>query len=197
MDSIDVDFAQSLVQLQGMGDMKVAFLPGSLVYVARDKLAEQALALETDYILWLDSDMVFGPELLHDLMRADRDFVTGLYFRRRPPFTPVLYSKIRYGMTPEEFVHEEYEDYPKDSVFEIDACGFGAVLMKTSIIRDVQREFGYLFAPMKGFGEDISFCIRAKQCGYKLFCDSSVKLGHVTRSVANEETYLQLKERQS
>jgi len=198
MDTIDVDFAQSLVQLHTAdigGPANIAFLPGSLIYVARDMLADQALAIDAEYMLWLDSDIVFGPELLHDLMAAKKDFITGLYFKRRPPFNPVLYKKVRYGQEPSEFEAVNYDDYPVDSIFEIDACGFGAVLMKTQMIRDVRERYHHAFAPMQGFGEDISFCIRARQVGHTLHCDSRIKLGHVTRSVSNEETFLALKAR--
>lgn len=195
MDMIDTDFAQSLVQLQPAGEMQIAFLPGSLVYVAREMLAEQALKLKADYVLWLDSDMVFNPGLLEDLLAHDKDIVCGLYFRRRPPFTPVIYSEIKYGTEISDYKHQEYLDYPLNSLFEVQACGFGAVLMKTEVIQKVQERYGATFEPMRGFGEDLSFCIRARQCGYKIWCDSKIKIGHVTRSLANEETYLALKSR--
>lgn len=195
MDHIDVDFAQSLVQLHPVGEVHTEFLPGSLIYVAREQLAAQALTMGADYILWLDSDVTFDPEILADLMALDKDFATGLYFRRRPPFSPTIFSEVRYGETAEEYKAVNYDDYPLDSLFEIDACGFGAVLMKTQVMRDVLDRYHMGFTPMRGFGEDISFCIRAKQCGYKLWCDSRIKLGHVTRSVSNEETYLALKAR--
>lgn len=195
MDNIDVDFAQSLVQIHPVGEVQIAFLPGSLVYVAREKLAEVAITMKADYVLWLDSDMIFNPEILADLMSDDKDCVSGLCFRRRPPFTPAIYKKIRYGTERGDYENEEYLDYPLDSLFEVDACGFGAVLVKTEVIKKVQETFGATFEPMRGYGEDISFCIRAKQCGYKVWCDSRVKLGHVTRSVSNEETYLALRQR--
>lgn len=197
-DHVDVDFAQSLVSLDTAdigGKVSIAFLPGSLIYVARDMLADQAIAMDADYVLWLDSDVVFTPDLLHNLLAHDVDFVTGMYFERRPPFGPVLYKKIRYGETPAEYEAEKYLDYPQKELFEIDACGFGAVLVRTQVIKDVRERYYHAFAPQQGFGEDISFCIRAKNVGYKLWCDSSIQLGHVTRSVSNEETYLALKER--
>ena len=39
------------------------------------------------------------------------------------------------------------------------------------------------------FGEDISFCIRARELGYKLICDPRIKVSHIGRSVINETTY--------
>lgn len=193
LDHVDADFVQSLVQMNKVDDTQIDLLTGSLVYVSRERLADLAIAKKADYVLWLDSDMVFSPELLQDLIDSNKDMVAGLCFRRRPPFTPVIYKKIRFGQTPEEHVNEEYLDYPKNSLFEVDGVGFGAVLVRTDVIRAVKERYGNAFEPMKGYGEDLTFCIRARMCGYQIWCNSSVKLGHVTRTLANEDTYLRLR----
>jgi hypothetical protein len=39
-----------------------------------------------------------------------------------------------------------------------------------------------------GFGEDISFCLRVKELGKKMYCDSSVKMGHVGQFVYDEDS---------
>jgi GT2 family glycosyltransferase len=195
MDSIDADFVQCLVNMNKIDDTEIHFSTGSLVYVSRERLAQKAIAMNFDYVLWLDSDMIFNPELLADMMDNKKEFLAGLCFRRRPPFTPVIYSKIRYGATSEEYVNEEYLDYPMNSVFEVDGTGFGAVLLKTDVLKEVYKKYKTCFEPMRGYGEDLSFCIRARQCGFKIWCDSKVKIGHVTKSLANEESYLALKAR--
>ena len=40
-----------------------------------------------------------------------------------------------------------------------------------------------MFAPINGVGEDLSFCWRARQCGYKIWCDPSIALGHEIRTI--------------
>lgn len=57
-------FTQSLAMLRRADNTQVGFEVGSLVYVARNNLAEAAIKCEADYVLWLDSDMVFTPDLL-------------------------------------------------------------------------------------------------------------------------------------
>ena len=42
---------------------------------------------------------------------------------------------------------------------------------------------GRMFDPMDGFGEDVSFCWRARQCGYDIWADSSIEFGHVGQCV--------------
>ena len=43
--------------------------------------------------------------------------------------------------------------------------------------------------PQAGFGEDIAFCMRAKELGAELWCDSTIKCGHVGMAVYTEDTF--------
>ena len=61
--------------------------------------------------------------------------------------------------------------------------------MKTDIIRDVFKKFGRLFSPIGEVGEDLSFCWRARQCGYKLIADPEIPLGHVAHTMVTKEFY--------
>lgn len=192
MDTLETEFVRSLLALKLDADIRMDLEAGSLVYNSRENLAMRAIRSESDYILWLDSDMVFEPNLLADLLRSAQenklDFVSGLYFKRRPPYGACIFKKIRMGL-PDESIAVDFDDYPKDSLFEIDACGFGAVLMSTKLADDVYKNYRTGFIPLYGYGEDISFCIRAKKLGYKLYCDSRVKCSHLTRTVIDETTF--------
>ena len=88
---------------------------------------------------------------------------------------------------------ENYEDPPQDELFEVAGCGFGCVLMKTDLIRQVYKKFGRLFSPIGEVGEDLSFCWRARQCGYKLICDPTIELGHVAHTMVTKSFYLNYK----
>ena len=93
MDQIPARFAQSLVMLQSNEQTVVCFQIGSLVYHSRNDLAKRAIEMDADFIFWLDSDMVFAPDVLERLLKhfenPDVDMVTGVYFRRVAPFSPV------------------------------------------------------------------------------------------------------------
>lgn len=66
--------------------------------------------------------------------------------------------------------------------------------MTTDLIKRVADKFGLPFAPMLGFGEDLSFCGRVSQVGGKMFVDSSIKMGHVGLGTITEATYLSQRE---
>lgn len=193
MDQVPAPFAQSLSMIRkGENDCAVAFQMGSLIYTSRNNLAVSAFKMEADYVLWLDSDMVFEQDMLLKMLdvmkKNDIDFLTGLYFRRVVPFSPVLFKTLEVIPDQDGCEWSDFEEIPNE-LFEVAGCGFGAVLIKTDVLFDVQSKYGTMFAPFSGMGEDISFCWRARQMGYKIICDPSIKCGHVGYSVITEKFY--------
>ena len=193
MDQVPAPFAQSLAMIRKPeGDeVACAFQMGSLIYTSRNNLALQAMKTEFDYVFWLDSDMVFDQNILINLKKLmdekDLDMVSGLYFRRVPPFTPVLFDQLDIK---EDGTCEwtDWKDVP-EGLFKIGGCGFGCVLMKTDVAFEVQAKFGAMFNPISNMGEDLSFCWRARQCGFNIWCDPSQKRGHVGYAIINDKFY--------
>lgn len=183
MDMVSARFAQSLTTLKKADHCVVSFLIGSLIYDSRNKLAGYAIQMEADYILWLDSDMVFPPDTLERMLKTmeehdEIDILCGLYFRRSTPFTPVLFEKLELVDGIVEF--KDAENVP-DELFEVPGCGFGCVLMKTDCLFDIAGKsgMGNWFTPQANCGEDVAFCLRAREEGYRIFCDPTIDLGHM------------------
>ena len=196
MDMLSTDFCRSCVGLQLSGEVQWTFSQGSLVYDGRNLLSETAIRDGFDRVLWLDSDMVFDPFLFRRLsehLDLGREMITGIYVSRKAPIRPVLYKSIRRdpaenGFTP---VAETWYDYPRDDLFRVAGCGFGAVMMTTELLKAVRDRYGLPFSPMPGFGEDLSFCLRVEELGREIWCDSSIKLGHAGSAVFTEEMLAQ------
>lgn len=190
MDQVPAPFCQSLAQIQKTGECVLAMKSGSLIYTSRNDLATQAIQIDADYVMWFDSDMVFKPDtmvrMLDTMQKNDIDILTGLYFRRVPPYSPVLFDKLE--MRGEACLWSEFQTIP-EGLFEVGGCGFGCVLMKTDVFFDVQSRFGNMFAPIANTGEDLAFCWRARKCGYKIVCDPSVICGHVGYSVVDDQFF--------
>lgn len=192
MDSVPAVFAQSLAMLKKVGNCAVAFQVGSLVYESRNDLAKYAVQSEADYVLWLDSDMMFEPELLEKMMATlqehDLDILTGIYYRRRHPFSPVLMKKL--SIAENNFCeYENFNAYPEDGIFEVEGIGFGCVLMKSDVLMDIKATYNDWFSPFGRVGEDLSFCWRARQTGHKIFADPSIQLGHCGQQIITKEFY--------
>lgn len=197
MDMIDTAFVQSLMGLDLAEEVRIKFLPGSLVYDSRNQLTEIARASECEYIFFLDSDMTFKGDilkrLLEDAEKENLDIVTGLAFTRRLPIRTAIFKKCEYSVDKDGQLFpdaENYNDYPKDSLFPIQACGMACCLIRMSMVDKVLHKFGLPFSPAQGWGEDLSFCIRARELGAKIYCDSRVKVGHIGKMVVDEEMFL-------
>lgn len=188
MDTVPVAFAHSLASLRRVGECRLFMKAGSLIYTSRNSLATTAIEDEDDFVLWLDSDMVFKADtlvrMMDTLQKHDLDMLTGLYFRRVAPYTPVLFDRLDIKKD-DTCDFTEFKEIP-DKLFEVGGCGFGCVLMRTDVFFDVQSRFGNMFAPIGNNGEDAAFCWRARQCGFKIWCDPTVICGHVATTVIDD-----------
>ena len=181
MDTVPVGFMRSVISLKMCGEVQFTFAQGSLIYDARNKLANIAIDGGFDRMLWLDSDMEFGPDTfryLNEDLDQGLDFVTGLYFTRKVPIKPVAYSAV-YADSNGVPHADEIREWPNDRLFEIKACGFGMVLCTVDLMKRIRDKYHLPFSPAYGFGEDLSFCLRANQLGAKMYCDPRMPIGHI------------------
>lgn len=188
MDQVAAQFAHSLASLNKVGECEIDMIIGSLIYEARNDIVKQAIKKDVDYVMWFDSDMLFPADTLERMikhMEDGKDIVTGIYFRRRAPFTPVLFSKLDLA----NGKCEGCEDYPEDAPFEVDGCGFGCVIVRKTVLLDMMLNYRTWFNPEYGCGEDLAFCRRAKELGYKIWADPSIKCGHVGQVIVDEKVY--------
>ena len=117
-----------------------------LVPFARERLADSALELGCDYLFMIDDDMLAPPDLFYRLAANDKDICAALAFTRNPNHFPVVYQTVEgfdpsvqqgYGFT------KEVRNYPREQLFECDAVGFGAVLIKTEVFQGKHRNRGF------------------------------------------------------
>ena len=192
MDMVHTLFYASSIALRKPEGTEVAIASCSLVYEARHTLAMKAINEGFDRVLWLDSDMNFGPDLMERLS-ADLDqgleCVSAVYFSRKKPVIPIVYEicrprKKKNGETVPWL--ESFREIP-DGLFEIEGCGFGAVMMTTDLIRSA----GALpFYPTDGFGEDLTFCRKVRAAGKKLYCDGRIEAEHIGQAIVNKKTWM-------
>lgn len=184
MDEVAAGFAQSLAMLQkGGNETAIMFQVGSLVYEARNKLAKQAIEMGAEWTMWFDSDMIFQPDTMIRLLKHDAPFISGAYFRRSPPYHLVAFDEC-------DTENRKWSDLklPKETV-SCGGVGFGCVLVKTEVLLSVAAKYKTWFEPMNGFGEDLSFCWRARECGYDILLDPTITCGHIGKIVVNEDFY--------
>lgn len=194
MDTNPVGFTHSLAVVNKPQGCVLSMLSGSLVYESRNNLCKQALNIGADYIMWFDSDMIFPQDTIEKMvkhMENGLEIVSGLYFRRAKPYTPVIFKS--YTEMEDRIQWEDYNDYPNE-LFEIAGCGFGCVMVKTEILLDLALSYRNWFMPYKNSGEDMSFCFRARELGHKIYCDPTIKCGHTAYTTIDESIFKALGE---
>lgn len=160
---------------------------------ARNALAREAQKRECEYtgerfthLLWLDDDHVFNPDMAVYLAEhSDKDMVSALYYKRTENPVPVVYTRQGADLD-DEFCHNPII-IPPNTLFECDAAGFGAMLMRRDVLDRVPEPW---FTLDYRAGEDVAFCVQAKKHGIKIWCDARYKLGHIgDPQIITESTY--------
>ena len=183
-------FMESLVRtIPGLfkeHDAHLFFRTGTLVSHVRNELLKDAHRSDFDAMLWIDSDVRFDPEDVARLVAqaADDTIVTGLYFTGDPPYTPNAYMRSETG------AYRRLAELP-GIPFEVDACGFGFLVMGRKAIYGAGDDpFNEMSVNGFHLGEDLSFCTRAKERGVKIYCDPTIKVGHLRLGEINESNWL-------
>lgn len=162
---------------------------------AREKLAESALREKFDFLLMMDNDMLYPIDFIECMLldmetHPEMDVLAPLAFMRNKPYFAVMY------MTHEGYDHQTHQpyfisqfvkNYPKNKLVECDAVGFGAVLIRTSLLRKMKPPY---FMSTAGSGEDIWFCHNAKKTAdARIFMDTRIKLTHLGTPIMIDEEY--------
>jgi glycosyltransferase involved in cell wall biosynthesis len=181
-----------------------------LVFQRNDCIAR----MDGDWILFIDSDMVWQPSDIKTIVETrdkfDLDIVGGLCFQRGSPHQPTLYVEGNKAAMPEVDANWSgytfMEDWPEDTAVEVDATGMAFYLVHKRVFdRILRQNTGEGFPPLEVrnamapppfflwdgvLGEDFRFCRDAKAAGCQIFVDTAVKIGHVGQQVITEETFL-------
>jgi GT2 family glycosyltransferase len=188
-DQVFSEFALSLRLLRFPQNCQVLYALSKTVGidVARNEIIEKAPA-DADYVLFLDSDVLVPPDAVLKLMSHGKDIVSGLYFSSNPPFYPHAYKSDGKGK------YDHIFDYPKDSLLEVDAVGAGALLVRKAVFDKIGAPYFQHAVQKTDMGEDFYFCKKARESGFKVFCDTSVKCTHMGVSMIGENAWDSVKD---
>ena len=178
-------FVQSLMSLKYPPDTEIAFslVLGRQLPFARNQIVSEALANGSDYLLFLDADMVFPNDLLTRLFENKKDICNALAFRRISPFYPCVF-----------FWDEKNQCYntadystSKDKLMKVDATGMPAILINTEVFKKMKKPHYYYRDNL--FSSDLTFCENARKLGYEIWIDTSLKIGHLGEQLVIDESF--------
>ena len=160
----------------------------------RNLLVEDFLATDGQWLLMVDTDMVFTHTAVEDLMRNDARVVGGLCFGVNKEF----------GQFPSMYQNQDglpvvMLDYPQGSV-EVDATGAAFLLTHRTVFENHRRNHIHTWFhrreipptnnhPGGILGEDLSWCWWLRENDVKIIVDTTVEIGHMKLSTVGTRSY--------
>lgn len=171
-------FSKSLLYLQKPPNWNLIESGRCIVDQARNQIADMALKLGIDYVLMIDDDHTFPPDMLYRLLSYEKDVVAALGFRRAEPFGPCVFSWETDPGNGNLMVMDR-PDLIRKGLQKVDAVGFGAVLIKMSVFQKLQPEKPGQWFKFDEVGEDLHFCHLCAQAGVEIWCDTDLVIPHI------------------
>ena len=138
----------------------------------------------------MDTDQVYPFETIPRLLSHNKDIVAAKVHRRYPLFDPIMYRG-----TISNFTSVLDEEWIGADIVEVDATGTGCVLFDLKVFENIDYPWfqEIIGEDGKPIGEDINFYSKAKEAGYQVFVDPSLKVGHLSTLEITEEMYFLFK----
>lgn len=186
------DFIDTFNRLEKPPGTLIIHEKGHHISRARNDAVQDFLETDRKYLMFIDDDLIFiRTDLIYRLLDWDKDLTSGLYYNRRPPFHPLMLFKEGNTLG-YKYMHE---DYPRDQLIEVDGCGAGLLLIKREVFNHVGPPWFQVhdeWQPNKRvvWGEDIEFCVKAKQAGLKIYVDTGAIALHIAQIPIGPEPLL-------
>lgn len=168
------DFTKAMVDVVKPNGTKIVWAYGSLQSTACNNIVDN---FEGDWLWIMGDDHVFRPDMLLRLLDHDVDIVVPLCVQKHPPFLPVVHESLepsgRFNMI-------DLTKHKEEKLVEVYAAGSAGMLIKRHVLEAMEKpifEFGRI--GQENVGEDLLFCHKAQEAGFKVHCDLSLKLGHL------------------
>ena len=190
---IHARFLDSMLELIARSSGKFGIRPtaietGPLLSRARNSLLSAFLDTTDDFFLWVDSDIIFGIEDLEALLSLNFPIAGSVYYTLDQQGIPVCAHLDELKDQPGEYKSVDLsrlydaESKPMDP-FVISGLGMGFTLIKREVIEalaPIKRLWPFAETDIDhGYGEDLTFCLRAKEKGFLSYIVPQSKVGHI------------------
>ncbi len=145
-------------------------------HTAANELGRKLLKTKDfDTLLFIDSDCSFPIRTLENLRTLPEgqefDILQAFYVTRAYPMTPL------WLIWDDEKKHWIRKEISTDTTEEVHAVGFHFTLIRRTVLEKLERPW-FFYPRDEGSTEDVPFCTRARQEGFKIGATSKVKTRH-------------------
>lgn len=153
---------------------------GGYVDVNRNQIVDSAIKNNSTHIMFIDNDMKFPDDGVARLLKHDKDIVAANYNVRLDPTSGVLSGPTVKMLVDGKPVSMLTKDFPTE-LFKCYAVATGFTLIKTDVFKKLEKPYFEAWQDDKGihYTEDIDFCRKAGEAGIEVWCDPTIKLGHI------------------
>ena len=148
----------------------------------RNYCVVQAQKNKSDYLLFIDDDMVFPPDTLEKLLAHNLEIVGVNSYSRCLPLSSTVGLMNEKGEYKHPSRYPEFEMQIPDSLFKAYFVGTGVMLIKMCVFEKIKSPYFEFVVAKNGMvlhGEDGSFCEKAKKAGMDIWCDPTIQIGHL------------------
>ena len=158
-------------------DLDIFTAAGTLIFDQRNNLVKTAIENKADYVLFIDADMRFPKDTLKILMSHNKDIIGVNATTRSEPVIPTA-KNIQINEDGSITWLPVYSNKLK-GISKVDGIGCGVVLIKTSVFKKIERPYFYFeqLPNEKILGEDIYFCVKARDVGIDTWVDHDLSIG--------------------
>jgi hypothetical protein len=176
-DTVHSQFAYCLTQLYNLTresgiDTYLFFDSSTILLNQRNNLIKKAKEVKSDYVLWLDSDMMFPSTTALRLLEHNKDIVACNYMRRSKPLKTVAYTDLNNW---DSWVPLE----PQEDLIKVQGVGMGCMLMKLDMFNKLEKpyfEFHYKENTEDYFGEDFILLGKLRNLEYDVYIDTILSM---------------------
>jgi hypothetical protein len=157
--------------------------------------------VKTDWLLWVDSDIVLTLDILEMLWKTadkiQRPVVSGVYFISKQMESSLMQPMpALFNETGDEFQIRYLHPLPASEVVEVDNAGLGLTMMHRSVVPLLRQKFPNesMFAEIENLGdkfvgEDIVFFRKLKAAGVKVHAHTGARAKHMKRFAYDDNYY--------
>ena len=163
-----------ILEMDRPDDSDLMVFQGALVDRARNHLVERMLdhPMAPTHLLFLDADIVPPADALMTLLKHRLPIVSGLYRKRVPPHEPMAFLDKSGVFKPISLKGPKLK--------QADVVGAGCLLIAREVFETIPAPWFTSEWRAEGhISEDFAFCEKAREAGFDIAVDTSVKLLHL------------------
>jgi len=168
--------------LKGHGvGVNLALQIGGYVAHNRNELVRTAKSHGSDYIMFIDNDMVFPASGIQRLLDSDKDIIGAMYNARGVPGKPVISTvKLTDPNNDPNFGKFVNTEIPSQ-LFKCYGLGTGFMLIRMSVFNALEEPYFVAYEDPGGehHTEDIEFCKKAHEAGIDVWCLPNIEMKHI------------------